>query len=282
MSPIRFFYRDPLAIILYTRCEDDCMLVFHTQFILSLIMSCMTTICLTTAVAAHPDIPTRNESSFTSLKKFLWPIIFPECMLFKAFGQVLAARTIAQLYNEERREEMESQKLIESERGTRRASPPKVPCDSHPTPPMEWTQTHGFYVVMGGLILCKDNQPLETLQYSTMERLYRAGQIDLPAVSKREIMERSKDGIVSKAMALFQVIYFFQDYVRRWKRERSVIDLEIVTMIYITINALTFMLYWHKPFYILHPTRVHLKNEPEKTHRKRNSAKKSPTNSHPP
>lgn len=106
MSPVRFFYRDPLAIILYTRCEDDCMLVFHTQFILSLIMSCMTTICLTTAVAAHPDVPARGESSFSSLKKFLWPIIFPEGMLVKAFRQVLAARTIAQLYNEERREEM--------------------------------------------------------------------------------------------------------------------------------------------------------------------------------
>lgn len=106
MSPIRFFYRDPLAIILYTRCETDCMLVFHTQFILSLIMSCLTTICLTTAVAAHPDIPPRGESSFRSLKKFLWPIIFPEGMLLKAFRQVLAARTIAQLYNEERREEI--------------------------------------------------------------------------------------------------------------------------------------------------------------------------------
>lgn len=129
-------------------------------------------------------------------------------------------------------------------------------------------------------MLYKDNQPLYTLQYSTMERLYRAGQIDLPVVSKREIMDRSKDGIVSKAMALFQVIYFFQDYARRWKRERSVIDLEIVTMIYIIINAFTFMLYWHKPFYILHPTRVQLKGEPEeKVYRKRNSTKKSLANS---
>ncbi|KXN83816.1 hypothetical protein AN958_01053 [Leucoagaricus sp. SymC.cos] len=279
MSPIRFFYRDPLAIILYTRCEDDCMLVFHTQFILSLIMSCLTTICLTTAVAAHPDIPSRGESSYTSLKKFLWPIIFPEGMLLKAFRQVLAARTIAQLYNEERREELKNQKLMESERSARRGSPPKGYNELYATtPPLEWSETHGFYVVMGGLMLYQDKQPLYTLQYSTMERLYREGLIDLPIVSKREIMERSKDGIVSKAMALFQVVYFFQDYVRRWKRERSVIDLEIVTMIYIIINAFTFILYWHKPFYILLPTRVQLK-EPEKSHKKRHSAKKSSTNS---
>lgn len=144
---------------------------------------------------------------------------------------------------------------------------------------MEWTETHGFYTVMGGLMLYQDNQPLYTLQYSTLERLYRAGQIDLPVVSKREIMDRSKDGIVSKIMALFQIIYFFQDYVRRWKRERSVIDLEIVTMVYILINALTFVLYWHKPFYILHPTRVELKGEQEKAHRKKSISRKIPPNS---
>lgn len=200
-------------------------------------------------------------------------------MLLKAFRQVLAARTIAQLYNEERREELENQKLIESERGPRRVSPPKCTTDSHQTPPAVWSETHGFYVVMGGLMLYKDKQPLHTLQYSTMERLYRTGQIDLPVVSRDEIMERSKDGVVSKAMALFQVLYFFQDYVRRWKRERSVIDLEIVTMIYIIINAFTFILYWHKPFYILTPTRVQLKPEPDRTHKKKHSSKKSSTNS---
>lgn len=190
----------------------------------------------------------------------------------------------------------ENQKMIESERSARRGSPPKSSCDSHrelligpslwrliklsfrkATPPMEWTDTHGFYVVMGGLVLYKDKQPLYTLQYSTMERLYRAGQIDLPVVTKAEIMERSKDGVVSKTMALFQVVYFFQDYVRRWKRERSVIDLEIVTMIYIIINAFTFILYWHKPFYILLPTKVQLKPEPKK----KNSGKRSSANSHP-
>ncbi len=143
---------------------------------------------------------------------------------------------------------------------------------------MEWTETHGFYIVMGGLMLYQDNQPLYTLQYSTMERLYRAGQIDLPVVSKREIMDRSKDGIVSKVMALFQVIYFFQDYVRRWKRERSVIDLEIVTMLYIIVNAFTFVLYLHKPFYIVNPTRVQLMGESEKTHRKKSISRKVPAN----
>ncbi|XP_006455117.1 hypothetical protein AGABI2DRAFT_121061 [Agaricus bisporus var. bisporus H97] len=278
MSPVRFFYRDPLAIILYTRCEDDCMLVFHTQFILSLIMSCMTTICLTTAVAAHPDIPGPGESSYSSLKKFIWPIIFPFGMLLKAFRQLLAARTIAQLYNEARREEVDNQKLLDSERNLRRSSLSKSHSNAQSAPPMEWTQTHGFYVVMGGLMLYKDKQPLYTLQYSTVERLHRTRQIDLPAISKRDILNRSKDGIVSKAMALFQVIYFIQDYVRRWKRERSVIDLELVTMVYIVINALTFVLYWHKPFYILHPTKVQLK-EPDKLHRKKHFTRKSLTNS---
>lgn len=154
MSPVRFFYRDPLAIILYTRCEDDCMLVFHTQFILSLIMSCMTTICLTTAVAAHPDIPGPGESSYSSLKKFIWPIIFPFGMLLKAFRQLLAARTIAQLYNEARREEVgelienllyeshtvnarapviDNQKLLDSERNLRRSSLSKSHSDAQCT-----------------------------------------------------------------------------------------------------------------------------------------------------
>lgn len=112
MPLFRFLYRDPLAIIFYTRCEDDCMFGFHTQFTLGLIMSCMTTICLTTAVAFHPDIPPRGENVFTSLKKFLWPIVYPESMLVNAFRQVLAARTVAQLYNEERREELGESCLI--------------------------------------------------------------------------------------------------------------------------------------------------------------------------
>ena len=144
---------------------------------------------------------------------------------------------------------------------------------------MKWSETHGFYVVMGGLMLYNDKQPLYTLQYSTLEWLHRTGQIDLPVVSKDEIMEHSKDGFVSKAMALCQVICFFQDYVQRWKRERAVIDLEIVTMIYIIINAFTFILYWHKPFYIITPTRVQLKqNRIHKQHS--NSNKKSSTDLH--
>jgi hypothetical protein len=190
---------------------------------------------------------------------------------------------------------IENQKLLDSERSLRRGPPSKthfevqrtskcsffrsiVDLSNPAAPPMEWTQTHGFYVVMGGLMLYKDKQPLYTLQYSTVERLYRSRQIDLPVISKRDIMNRSKDGIVSKAMALFQVIYFIQDYVRRWKRERSVIDLELITMLYIIINAFTFMLYWHKPFYILQPTKIQLK-EPEKPHPKKHSTRKSLTNS---
>jgi len=69
------------------------------------------------------------------------------------------------------------------------------------------------FAIMGGFSLHDaDKSFLRVLDEETLEELYRAGQIEWPNITKKEIQDRSKADIFSKGIMLIQTTWFVAAY----------------------------------------------------------------------
>lgn len=113
-----------------------------------------------------------------------------------------------------------------------------------------WTITHGFFAQMGGFMFCSDGRPIqvsETYNPSQAIDQIKAGVLDAPRITAAEIQDRSKGDFLSKAIVVIQTSWFVAQCIARWSARLPVTELEIVTLGFATLNALTYALWWNKP-----------------------------------
>ncbi|KAG1822296.1 hypothetical protein EV424DRAFT_1610213 [Suillus variegatus] len=70
-----------------------------------------------------------------------------------------------------------------------------------------WTQTHSFFVLMGGFMLYVDGKPYLTLRPDDILKLMREGCIDFPTPTARQIHDKSKGNAISKGLVMLQVAW---------------------------------------------------------------------------
>ena len=113
---------------------------------------------------------------------------------------------------------------------------------------------------MGGFSLHDaDRSFLRVLTKSTLEELYAEGKIEWPAISEKEIHDRSKADIFSKGIVLFQTTWFIVHCVSRFATKLAVTELEVATLAFAMLNCITYWLWWHKPFDVRCAVPVYLK-----------------------
>ncbi|KAG1872198.1 hypothetical protein F4604DRAFT_1768001 [Suillus subluteus] len=78
-----------------------------------------------------------------------------------------------------------------------------------------WTQTHSFFALMGGFMLYVDGKPYRTLSPDQLLFMIRAGYIDAPALTARQIRDRSKGNAISKGLIIFQGAWFVLQLLSR-------------------------------------------------------------------
>ncbi|KAF9007180.1 hypothetical protein BDQ17DRAFT_1222892, partial [Cyathus striatus] len=179
-----------------------------------IIWSCLVTTFACTWLPAHPNIPALSDSWLTialrRLGYMFWALAAPEVIILWAIRQWVSARRIARL-----RQGILVSVLIKSfqsllfhllENG--------------------WTLTHGFFLQIGGFMLCV---------------------ITWPSISQKEIEDRSKGDFLAKGVALVQTTWFTVQCIARGVQRIPVTKLELVTLSFSVLNLIMYFFWWNKP-----------------------------------
>jgi len=122
-----------------------------------------------------------------------------------------------------------------------------------------WTRTHGFFVSMGGFMLCDgDEKMIQTLSIEMLETLASEGKIRWPCISMDEIMDRSKRDVFSKGFAVLQTTWFITQCIARAVYGLTITELELATLAFAVLNGLLSFLWWNKPQDVACPSPVYL------------------------
>ena len=112
---------------------------------------------------------------------------------------------------------------------------------------------------MGGFALhdASDKSFLRVLDETTLKEL--EGEIEWPTITEKEIQDRSKADIFSKGIVLLQTTWFIIQCVSRFTTKLAVTELEVVTLAFAVLNAITYWLWWAKPSDVRCAVPVYLK-----------------------
>jgi len=117
---------------------------------------------------------------------------------------------------------------------------------------------------MGGFALHDaDKSFLRVLDEKTLKELDEAGEIEWPTITEKEIQDRSKADIFSKGIVLLQTTWFIVQCISRFATKLAVTELEVVTLAFAVLNAITYWLWWDKPSDVRCAVPVYLKSAEE-------------------
>ncbi|TFK73700.1 hypothetical protein BDN72DRAFT_813961 [Pluteus cervinus] len=184
------------------------------------VWSCLLTIGACVYQAVHPDVPdVTSESSDKFRGRFmrtLWALMAPEAIIFWALKQRSGAKIVATRVNEV-------------------------------VPSLGWERTQGHFAQMGGFASKEDN---ETLFPLILIQLLKDGRLDieeLRSVKKEDILDKSKGDWLSKSLVGLQTTWFVCECLARLQQHLPLLELEVATLGFATLNVLTYALWWSKP-----------------------------------
>ncbi|KAF8188086.1 hypothetical protein BJ912DRAFT_851352, partial [Pholiota molesta] len=202
---------------------------FGSRTLNDIILSCCATIVACTWSAVHPNNPSPTDCWWTGFKRRVVIMVYA----------LLAPEAIAAWALRQQLEEGE------------------VP---------RWTLTHGFFLQMGGFILCKNGRPVQSLttgfwnaEEARLDWNIENGTIDPPQITEEEIKDRSKGDAISKTFVILQTTWFVAQCVARWSQHLLVTELEVVTLGFALLNGITYALWWNKPQNVGQPVRLEAK-----------------------
>ncbi|KAG2040471.1 hypothetical protein BDR03DRAFT_948870 [Suillus americanus] len=123
-----------------------------------------------------------------------------------------------------------------------------------------WTQTHSFFVLMGGFMLYVDDEPYLTLRADYILELIREGCIDAPTLTAKQIHDKSKGNAISKGLIMLQVAWFIMQLITRAIYHLETTQLEVGTLAFAVLNFLTYAVWWNKPLNVQCPHPVYWKS----------------------
>ncbi|KAG1775233.1 hypothetical protein EV702DRAFT_452827 [Suillus placidus] len=127
-----------------------------------------------------------------------------------------------------------------------------------------WTQTHSFFALMGGFMLYVDGEPYLTLSPDHLLDLIRAGSIDAPALTARQISDRSKGNAISKGLIIFQGTWFILQLLSRAICHLAITHIEVATLAFAVLNFIVYAVWWNKPLDVQCPHPVYWKSTESK------------------
>ncbi|TFK62612.1 hypothetical protein BDN72DRAFT_964440 [Pluteus cervinus] len=199
-----------------------------------IVRSCVFTIAACVYRSIHQNIPDPKATMWGRLrvriKITIYALIAPEMMIWWAMRQRYGAISIVNQVNALKYD-------------------------------LNWTQTHGQFAQMGGFAR-KDDKSV--LYPPTLIELLEEGRIDLDQLklTKDDIDDKSKGDVLSKALVAFQTTWFIFECLARLQQKLPLLDLEVVTLAFAVLNAVTYGLWWYKPLNVLRPFYLHIREKP--------------------
>ncbi|KAJ8597170.1 hypothetical protein M405DRAFT_871039 [Rhizopogon salebrosus TDB-379] len=107
--------------------------------------------------------------------------------------------------------------------------------------------THGFFAWMGGFLLYVNDEPRATLTPDELRRFVRNGSVEMPDIIQAEIEDRSKGDVLSKGIAVLQLLWFVTQLVVRYAQNLPITLLEIDTLAVAALTSTAYGWWWNKP-----------------------------------
>ncbi|KAG1814710.1 uncharacterized protein BJ212DRAFT_348473 [Suillus subaureus] len=122
-----------------------------------------------------------------------------------------------------------------------------------------WTETHGFFAWMGGFVLHVDSER-RTLTPKELLDFVQAGSVEIPAITEADIKDRSKSDLLSKWVAIIQLVWFVIQLIARYIQNLPVTLLEIDTLGVAALTCISYGFWLNKPKDVRFPHIVHWKD----------------------
>ncbi|KAF8318570.1 uncharacterized protein EI90DRAFT_2883995, partial [Cantharellus anzutake] len=206
----------------------------------NLVYSCLLTIFICVWTAVHPNVVKRDRGGMHLVEEIVIrddrfglmtsSLIFPELVVAKAWYEFSEAWKISRKC-----------KNVEG-----------------------WTLVHSYFVIMGGFIdpttrFFGRDDPSFFGQYPGIIR--KMGNRQVVAVTKQELLRKSKGDLLSKSIVSLQLLWFIVQYVGRWVGHLHRSQLETITLGYSALSIIICALWWHKPLDVRSPIQV-MKEDP--------------------
>ncbi|KAF8331768.1 uncharacterized protein EI90DRAFT_3057267 [Cantharellus anzutake] len=209
--------------------SDDCNDLRKCRTMWGIVYSCLLTIfaCIWTVV--HPDLPRRGGGSWSRVGLMMISLVSPEAILAFACHQSLLSWRISKKC-----------KMVEG-----------------------WTSTHSYFVVMDGFFDSSKGRAVDLNDLQGYPGIIeKTGNTRKAAITKKEILDRSKGDGFCKFLIVLQLLWFITQYVGRWAGHLHRLQLETMTLAYAALNVFVYALWWHKPVNIQFPIHVTQESAP--------------------
>ncbi|PFH46197.1 hypothetical protein AMATHDRAFT_70381 [Amanita thiersii Skay4041] len=205
----------------------------------AIVWSCLSTMFLCTWVALHPDVLDSSHRRF----RYWWyrgvkragltlvALIAPEYILLDAYGTWRNACNMVQEIHDM-------------------------------FPDCQWTEVHTQFVCMGGFRLVRVDRTSYQLEEHWFLCELSRGSIDLPEVTEKGILDKSKGDVVSKGVTMVQTTYFVLQCIHRAARGLVVTELELTAVAHTLFSVMIYFFWWNKPLNVEVPIEVHEKSLP--------------------
>ncbi|EIW81937.1 hypothetical protein CONPUDRAFT_18021, partial [Coniophora puteana RWD-64-598 SS2] len=196
----------------------------------SIIETCLATIFACVVTSIHPNIPGpedgRWRKNYRLTGVILLGVFAPELVVTWAGRQFVCARSFTKKMND----------LIQSHNKAQGIG--------------SWTLTHSFFAYMGGFMLYRGSERcgIVTAQHIHAELKRSPPRIGPIDITKEEINDMSKLNVLSKGVAIIQILWFVTQLIARNALSFSITPLEIGTMAFGLLSVLTYVLWMCKPY----------------------------------
>jgi len=112
---------------------------------------------------------------------------------------------------------------------------------------------------MGGFLLYVNDIPRATLTPDELLHFVDSSSVDMPVITEAEIEDRSKEDILSKGIAILQLVWFVVQIVARYAQNLAIAPLEMDTLAVVSLACIAYGLWWKKPKEVGLPYIVHWK-----------------------
>ncbi|KIJ60816.1 hypothetical protein HYDPIDRAFT_116674 [Hydnomerulius pinastri MD-312] len=202
--------------------------VCNTRTIWSIILNCLLSLAACTWNAVHPNIPGTEEGRGTVFLRRLgiiaFAVILPELYLIWALHQHYSAKKAARDFNAWRKAQQESG-----------------------VSGKDWSQTHGFFLDMGGFQLYVKGHSYCPLTLQELLHFVEQGDVSLPDITEEDIWDRSKGDFVNKGFAMFQLAWFVFQFIVRLIYKLPPTLLEVDTFALVVLGFAGWYFWWKKP-----------------------------------
>ncbi|KAJ8586729.1 hypothetical protein M405DRAFT_822859 [Rhizopogon salebrosus TDB-379] len=120
-----------------------------------------------------------------------------------------------------------------------------------------WTETHSFFVLMGGFMLYVNDEPYHTLSPDNLLKMAKSGSIDVPKLSAMQIRDKSKGNMISKGLVILQVAWFVLQLISRKIYHLETTQLEAGALAFAVLSFIAYTMWWNKPLDIQCPHPVY-------------------------